>query len=152
MFLIDFFFPVRAKATSKQICVKSGFRPVAFKEGRQRTSGQFVCLFNSSASRLPSSSCEQVKTQLQLCIQCCRHAANCSRPPHGAAKCFHVAPGCRAAKCACHSQGPQTKEFFFYYYLLLSPQRLPKAVCGCCFGIKASAAGLTINNISDYRL
>lgn len=135
MFLIDFFFFFRPgqRQLQSKICVKSGFHPAAFKEGRRRTSGRFVCLFNSSASRLPSSSCEQAETRLQLCIQCCRDAANSIRPPHGAAKCFHVARGCRAAKCSCQSRGPQTKLFFYYYYhyLFLSPPKLPKAVC--CF-------------------
>lgn len=102
-----------AKATSKQICVKSGFHPMALQGRAARDAGAVCLSFNSSASCLLSFSCEQAETRLQLCIQCCRVAANSTRPPYGAAECFHVASGCRAAKHACQSQGPQTKQFFY---------------------------------------
>lgn len=133
--MIFFFPPARAKATSKQICVKSVFHRVAFKEGRRRTSRRFVCLFNSSASRLPSSSCEQAETHYNFAY----NVAGMQRIPsvhctvQQSAFMWLLAAGRQSARVKVEARTPNS-FFKIIIYSFLSPLTLPKAVCGCCFG------------------
>lgn len=138
MFLIDFFFrDGRRRLQSKYVLKVAPTRWLS-RCGRWRTLGRFVCLFSSSAFRLPSSSCEQAETRLQLCIQCCR---GCSKFRPSAAPCSEVLScvswlqggEARVSKSRPADRTGAVRVSFFLLFIFVACQRSKSRVCACCF-------------------